>query len=831
MLAILQSIKEYSETCSVHGVAHISRKNHSIFERLFWLFVVLSGFTFAAFFSLEAFLAWREFPLITSVSTTAFPIESLEWPSVTLCSQGRGLGATERIFNNQLENYLKKKGIDIKSLTDAQKEAEERKFLAEKYPGLDENPASMVAAMTSSSPDSAVEAIAMASECVEELTTTTTTPTLDAECNAIGYDLGVEHSEGISCYLLAHNNAQLNFNDYKSYCKGKGGRLLDLTTRAEFLSVIRYLNSTVWLNACKHSGDEFRWKMILARSGAVSQDSLQCSEGELVFSGGSRERNMSWINYNITEDTVEDTFVNRLTPRRKVCLIGKDKTLSSGERYLDVRTAHCEKFSLYKSVCEKTILQSNSNYSESSTEAYTGTNVSDFSNRELLDTENECIKKRKKREGQEVPNIDLYLNPEREKERQQIFEKQKKAFKDSFESMDSISSFPSMFELLWYSGNPCFDVAKFTSDKLHEKSLIKHCVWKGRAINCSQVFTMTPTDKGMCCRFDLKKSKNVFIGNLFTETMEKLQTQDKAFALDTGSEVDAEDSFIINAKPEVGRFKGLTLVLDAHSDLLSKSSVGEDSNGFLIGLTQSGEFPLMSQGTKLLKPGNEHFLGLTAVDTISDPQIQTYLSPEKRKCFYPWEKNLQFHSNYSQSACLFECGISWAKEYSNLSCLPWYFPPLGAGEALAVCDPWDTQIFMEFLRQAPRSECDDCLPDCETTSFSLSSSSALFRGCTVLNQGISNLCKYSSSISPSMTIKHILQEYSHLEEIPRYIEKIREEKVSERVLANGETYEAFKEDIALVHIYWDSPSALQFERALRLTWIDYISQVQVIELL
>ena len=56
-------------------------------------------------------------------------------------------------------------------------------------------------------------------------------------------------------------------------------------------------------------------------------------------------------------------------------------------------------------------------------------------------------------------------------------------------------------------------------------------------------------------------------------------------------------------------------------------------------------------------------------------------------------------------------------------------------------------------------------------------------------------------------------------------EKIKEEKLSERVLANGETYDAFKEDIALVHIYWDSPSALQFERALRLTWIDYISQV------
>ena len=61
--------------------------------------------------------------------------------------------------------------------------------------------------------------------------------------------------------------------------------------------------------------------------------------------------------------------------------------------------------------------------------------------------------------------------------------KQKKKYKEKFGLMDSLKSFPSLFELLWYSRNPCFDVAELTSDKIHEKSVIKQCLWKGEAIN------------------------------------------------------------------------------------------------------------------------------------------------------------------------------------------------------------------------------------------------------------------------------------------------------------------------------------------------------------
>ena len=37
--------------------------------------------------SFQAYLAWGEFPVITTVSTTALPIEELPWPSFTICNQ------------------------------------------------------------------------------------------------------------------------------------------------------------------------------------------------------------------------------------------------------------------------------------------------------------------------------------------------------------------------------------------------------------------------------------------------------------------------------------------------------------------------------------------------------------------------------------------------------------------------------------------------------------------------------------------------------------------------------------------------------------------------
>ena len=66
-----------------------------------------------------------------------------------------------------------------------------------------------------------------------------------------------------------------------------------------------------------------------------------------------------------------------------------------------------------------------------------------------------------------------------------------------------------------------------------------------------------------------------------------------------------EGNGLANGEPisEVGKKKGLVVLLDAHSDLLSPGSVDSDFEGFtgLVGLTNS--FPLMGTNGFEIKPG------------------------------------------------------------------------------------------------------------------------------------------------------------------------------------------------------------------------------------
>ena len=53
----------------------------------------------------------------------------------------------------------------------------------------------------------------------------------------------------------------------------------------------------------------------------------------------------------------------------------------------------------------------------------------------------------------------------------------------------------AMFELLWYSQLPCFDVKNVTSEHNHEFGVLKSCAWKGVQMDCSDIFVMQPTDR------------------------------------------------------------------------------------------------------------------------------------------------------------------------------------------------------------------------------------------------------------------------------------------------------------------------------------------------
>ena len=48
--------------------------------------------------------------------------------------------------------------------------------------------------------------------------------------------------------------------------------------------------------------------------------------------------------------------------------------------------------------------------------------------------------------------------------------------------------YEDLFEIMWYSQLPCFDVQGITSSSAGESAMVKRCYWKGQRVNCAAIF-------------------------------------------------------------------------------------------------------------------------------------------------------------------------------------------------------------------------------------------------------------------------------------------------------------------------------------------------------
>ena len=96
-----KTVKEYSESTTIHGIGYIFENGLYIFERILWISVVILGIVCAIYLSVTAYLEWKANPVLTTVATTGFPIEKVEFPSITICAQVR----CHTIFFNYHTNF------------------------------------------------------------------------------------------------------------------------------------------------------------------------------------------------------------------------------------------------------------------------------------------------------------------------------------------------------------------------------------------------------------------------------------------------------------------------------------------------------------------------------------------------------------------------------------------------------------------------------------------------------------------------------------------------------------------------------------------------------
>ena len=131
-----------------------------------------------------------------------------------------------------------------------------------------------------------------------------------------------------------------------------------------------------------------------------------------------------------------------------------------------------------------------------------------------------------------IQTLNIMLHPVKAEERNKQMISDKDQFFRNFENMNISRSYDKLFELLWYTRLPCFDVKGITSNQKDEMSLIKRCYWRGKMVDCGKIFVARPTDRGMCCAFNFDNAEKVFKKTMYTDALVNMQNKDRKRSFD-----------------------------------------------------------------------------------------------------------------------------------------------------------------------------------------------------------------------------------------------------------------------------------------------------------
>ena len=471
-----------------------------------------------------------------------------------------------------------------------------------------------------------------------------------------------------------------------------------------------------------------------------------------------------------------------------------------------------------------------------------------------------------------LQRLDIALDPTKGEERQEIVETAIQDYNNRYGKFDFENAYDSMLTLLWYSQLPCHDVAGITSTIMDELSFIKRCYWKNKPISCNAIFQKRPTDRGMCCSFNMDRAEEIFIESMYTNVIANRQEHDSKNGFQTSKK---PNWYIKNQEPmtKPGIKNGLTIVFDEHSNRISSGSVVDSFHGVPVLIDGKDKFPMVQTSGLTARPGFQNSISIYPLDVQSLDQIRTH-RPEKRNCYFPDEYKLNMHKKYSRPSCIFECETKFAakclstckeinetcdckdkKSISELdlnlveSCIPWFYP-VQDNEVTTMCDPWMTKKFRHILdTKIPNDLCNHCLEDCSSTKYRASIYYSELQKCDDTNID-SLFCDLTSEeMNPAPWLSDAQDEYlAANRSVPWFLKpnatqtRMGNTRFSDkRSRFSGETnhkeaiftekakktpyYNAYGKDIGFINVFFADKDVTRYIRSNRGTFFDLISQM------
>ena len=106
-------VQDYSEYSTIQGVIYIFQKQQTACGKIFWSLVVFLMLALGTYWSFKAFNNWQDNPVITTVKTSAYPVNGIEFPAITICSQGANEDILSAGFFNLFFKFAKKRGVNL----------------------------------------------------------------------------------------------------------------------------------------------------------------------------------------------------------------------------------------------------------------------------------------------------------------------------------------------------------------------------------------------------------------------------------------------------------------------------------------------------------------------------------------------------------------------------------------------------------------------------------------------------------------------------------------------------------------------------------------------
>jgi len=130
-----------------------------------------------------------------------------------------------------------------------------------------------------------------------------------------------------------------------------------------------------------------------------------------------------------------------------------------------------------------------------------------------------------------IEQMDILIDPVFEQDLNNGIIKETNQVQKTIKNLNRGKTFKNIFQAMWNTALPCFDLKNVTADKAGERSILRYCEWKGLSIPCSAIFSTFPTDKGMCCSFNMKAAESIFKGTTYPQLVQELQMKDKFISI------------------------------------------------------------------------------------------------------------------------------------------------------------------------------------------------------------------------------------------------------------------------------------------------------------